>query len=261
MLTELPRACLEHVYDLLHVHDRLRLNMALPAACRVTQTKRTDSRKDARLAAACLALKRRRQRGDVGRVSRTSRISALLEEEAEDPTVRALVVEHAEVLPVQMQMGQAQAPGQQGLVQRVNSVCASADASGDPEFLRSVVDDVIRSGTPALFAALVDASPEAAKRLCDDALLFNLVVCGNEALAAHVLADGEALYARHGLDTDELVRFIVSGPGRTLASTDSFRGELLLRLLPHNDALRERVLGGMYNDLDVDAIKRTARAL
>jgi hypothetical protein len=58
-LERLPRECLEKVYDELHVHDRLRLNMALPRSQRVTSTLSTDTENDRRLAVAWIAMKKR----------------------------------------------------------------------------------------------------------------------------------------------------------------------------------------------------------
>jgi hypothetical protein len=96
-LHELPVEILHEIYDRLHVHDRFRLNAALPRNARVTKTTRTDEAIDTKMAMCVIALKQhRRPLGDG--------LSSFLALHWQDPTVIELVKVHGigldEVPPV-----------------------------------------------------------------------------------------------------------------------------------------------------------------
>lgn len=88
-LLNLPRHLLESVYDLLHVKDRFRLNMALPHAHTITDTLATCPENDKKLAIMQTYFKRIGH--ELTYNTLTCQMVELIEENLEDPTVREVL--------------------------------------------------------------------------------------------------------------------------------------------------------------------------
>lgn len=230
-MTDLPRELFEAVYDRLHVHDRMRLNAALPRGLR-----RKKSRNDDALALACLATKRRR---------RSASLSAFLLDNLAEPTVRSMLEEDA-----------ALGEELRGIARERDLRSARVDSAvfrdATMDELKVVVSDVIRAGTPerleelAPIARRVFETRTGAFR-CD--ALFSALNYRNEAMAAHLVSRGRELY---GIDVDEMTRFVTEGFGKNLMTSPRTR-QLILRVVPLTPEQRQTVIHSMLDDLDVEA--------
>ena len=245
MLLDLPRALLEDVYDMLHVHDRIRLNAALPRNGRVERTTRTSRQKDDKLALVCLAMKRK-----PATVRPAAATLRFLSENRNEPTVRALVDEHGVALPVL---------DESGLLDRVRSKCQlpmlASDVSSDPSVHEEIARLLVEHGTPQQLEALAVPLGHAIIDI-GSTILFVALNYRNEAMVKHLVERGAELY---GIDVAAALEVVTEGSGSFLLRTPRCR-ESMLRLLPLSAAHREIVLESALDDLDVEAWRRMSAA-
>jgi hypothetical protein len=248
-VSALPRQCLEHIYDRLHVHDRLRLNAALPARERVTKTMRTCTAVDAKLAAACLAMKRIRRKGRAVPL----RIVRFMEHHARDPTVVHLL--ESEDAVTRAAMSAAMSAAASRVTWTLDDRLKHIDVATEAE-LADVVAAMWAIATPEQFAEFVRHPKTRRLVVARDWYMFNVINHGNETLAAHLIACGAETY---GLDIAAALHVVVSGTGNGLL-TDPRCREMILRLLPTDPVVVETVIDSILDDLDADALARVAAA-
>ena len=269
MLLDLPRALLEAVYDELHVHDRLRLNAALPKDYRVVKTARTDKVKDEKLALACVAMKRPRQNK-----KRATAMLLFMAENRDDPTVLSLVADHGLELPhkfVSTLIGRIMK--QRGAPVSVSApempVSASEMPVSAPELPVSasdvpadatakereeIVDALLRGGTVEQLKTLCSqpSGPLAGHLAARKNVLFMLLNSMNHALFEHVLSKGDELY---GLGIEEQTLYVTEGSGRGLLTTPHTREKMVSRLRLSEEQ-RQTALESALDDMDIAAWKR-----
>ena len=234
MLTDLPRELFEAVYDRLHVHDRMRLNAAMPRDRRVTRGARIDER----LALACLATKRRR---------RSAPLKAFLLDNLAEPTVRSMLEEDATLAE------DLRATAREREI-RDAKVASDIPRDATKDELEVLVLDMIRNGTPERLEAFAPVARQVLEvrhgSKCD--ALFSALNYQNDDMAAHLVSRGRELY---GIDVDAMVRFVTEGYGRSLMTSRRTR-ESILRVVPLTAEQRREVIHSMMDDLDVDAYIR-----
>ena len=262
MLLDLPRALLEAVYDELHVHDRLRLNAALPKDYRVVKTARTDKVKDEKLALACVAMKRPRQNK-----KRATAMLLFMAENRDDPTVLSLVADHGLELPhkfvstlIGRIMKQRCAPVSVSASEMpvsapelpVSASDVPADATAKER--EEIVDALLRGGTVEQLETLCSqpSGPLAGHLAARKNVLFMLLNSMNHALFEHVLSKGAELY---GLDIEEQTLYVTEGSGRGLLTTPHTREKMVSRLRLSEEQ-RQTALDSALDDMDIAAWKR-----
>jgi hypothetical protein len=240
-LERLPRQLLENVYDRLHVHDRMRLNAALPRGMRVVRSTHTDSATDARLAACVLAL--RRCRRPLGKV-----LVEFLQRHRADPTVVALVAEHG--------LTSAELPA---IIDPPFEVYASRIRQGTlpvslaelepflPTHVHEVTELALVWGTPEQFDMLM-ASELFRPLLFNDRCVFKALCYRNDRLLKHLLS-------RHGPEVSAAVTYVTRGPGANLLVSPRTR-EVALDLLPLSEDDRGRIEGTVLHELNVEEYAR-----
>lgn len=229
MLADLPRELFEAVYDRLHVHDRMRVNAAMPRDRRVTK------RNDAKLALACLATKRRR---------RSAPLKAFLLDNLAEPTVRSMLEEDATLAD------DLRATAREREI-RDAKVASDIPRDATKGELEVLVLDMIRNGTPERLEAFAPVARQVLEvRVgfrCD--ALFSALNYRNDDMAAHLVGRGRDLY---GIDVDAMVRFVTEGHGSSLMTSPRTR-DSILRIVPLTAEQRQRVVHSMMDDLDVNA--------
>jgi hypothetical protein len=249
-LLDLPAGCMAHVYDALHIRDRVRLNAALPKDRRVTATTRTDRAKDGKLALVYRTMKRR------GMCVVKPKMLRFLSENRGDPTVDALAAEHVRLFPC-TRTSLSMLGAIEDIRLRITGAAAGRPLVTPEELRDSRVDLklvatwVMTSASPEQFDALV-ADDQVACQLRNgsssaDHMLFMATNFGNRPLLEHLVAHSEA---RHGMSIATAVDDMLHRCSGCLALRKDMR-DLLLRCVPLSTEQREVLRGMVEDDLDV----------
>ena len=239
MLLDLPRACLENVYDMLHVQDRIRLNSVLPRDQRVVKSLRTNEKKDRMLALANVACKR------IKKDKITGKLTHFLSQNRDDPTVIAIVADHGVVLPdieCEIEIAATLCDLKKGqVVTKIPLEMSNND-------VLMAVRIILSQGTPKQFDALAH-DPRVHEYLCADDVLFRTINHGNMKLCSHIMAKCEALV---GINIPECINYMTVGHGKHILTMPHTRANIL-QIIPLTTEHRQVVENAMLQDLDIEA--------
>ena len=234
---DLPLSCVEKIYDELHVHDRLRMNMALPCAQRVTRTIKTDTANDRHLAVAWVAMKKRSSK----KLSRP--IKALLTRNSGDPTVRAMVAE----------LGVPTSEFELEVLKKKPFVNAAEidECNMTEKDAAAFVEELLRTCTVEQFVELATRGGPVVRRIAISAdAMFTVLNFRNLPLFEWIAKNG----ADVGFDVHAGTSLIVHGSGKGLLTYKDKR-DLIVRHLPLDEAQRAALLDAMLDDLDADSYR------
>lgn len=191
-LLEMPTELLWHVYDMLEISERTRLNMALPRAACITSTTRTTPDNDKKLSVVHRLFKRRNQNAGSASVVAFADLSCpmrrFFQQNRCDPTIRAL--EHDWPFLAHVSQKPCIDPValiRQELLQRTGSIVWS-DLE---EYDDAVIHELNERGSPEIFDSCMSCDNSIRTRINKNAgtFVFGLVNYRNaRGLLAHIMA-------------------------------------------------------------------------